>query len=172
METDGGVVEISWPADRRRYAKAVREFPSFRKNRRLNGPFLVASLIVLVIGVALGSSIVRAVGIGLVVGSTLVHLVFLLTRFLLIRQTIDGTIRWTIDHAGIRIEGNLTYEVPWTEVDSWYITGDHLIIVLRTQWGRRSQSPLGVPAPLGAFSDAEIARTRSMLQDHVGPEST
>ena len=171
VDTDA-VVEVSWPGDRRRYAKAVREFPAFRSNRKWSGSALILGVVLLIVGMALGSSSLQSVAIGAVGGSTLVFLWFFFIRFLVLRRTIDGIIRWRFDDGGIRIQGYVATEAPWAEVHSWYIAGDHLIVVPRNHVGRRSHSPLGVAAPIGAFSEAELTHARSLLEHHVGPEST
>jgi hypothetical protein len=178
MDTDAGVVEVSWQSDRRRYATAVREFPFFRTFRRRSRWFLVAGLAVLVVGFVLRSpgeyraSLVLRVGVGWLVGVALVYLWFFFIRYLILRQVTDRTTQWRFDHAGIRMQGHVAVEAPWTEVHSWYVAGDHLIILPRNHIGRRPQNGIGVAAPVEAFSEAELARTRLMLQDHVGPEST
>ncbi len=172
MDTEAGVVEVSWQADRRRYAKAVREFPAFRKNRKVSGSALILGIVLLIVGVAMESSILRTLGIGLIGGSTFVFLWFFFIRYLILRQVTDRTTQWRFDRAGIRMKGHVAVEAPWTEVHSWYVAGDHLIILPRNHVGRRPHNGIAVAAPVEAFSDAELALTRLMLQDHVGPEST
>ncbi|MGD2102125.1 MAG: hypothetical protein PVG83_07790, partial [Acidimicrobiia bacterium] len=92
-------------------------------------------------------------------------------RYLLLRKTIDWTLRWRLDDGGIRIQGYVTIEAPWAEVHSWYVAGDHLIVIPRDHAARRSHNGLGVAAPIGAFSEAELTQARSLLEENVGPEA-
>ncbi|MGD2101484.1 MAG: hypothetical protein PVG83_04555, partial [Acidimicrobiia bacterium] len=60
MNTDGGVVEVSWPGDRRRFAKAVREFPAFRKNRKVSGSVFILGVALLIVGIGVSSSMLQS----------------------------------------------------------------------------------------------------------------
>jgi hypothetical protein len=170
MDTEADVVEVSWQTDRRRYSKAIRAMPAMRKNRWVIGPIFFVGFVLY--GLATGPSMVRAITIGSIAGGTFVFLSYFLTRYLVLRQIPDGANRWRFDKAGIRMQGDVVTEVPWTEVHSWYVAGDHLILLPVNHVGRRPQSQMGVAAPVEAFSDAELTLTRQMLQDYVGPEFT
>ena len=138
----------------------------FRTARRRLWWFVVPGLGAVLYGL-MSSTFWFWIGVELLVGSAGLYW---LVRFAHLRQTIDGTLRWTIGPSGIRVEGYVITEVPWREVARWYVAGDHLVIGVRRHTGGRSKMLHGLGAPVEAFSDEQMARTRALLEEHVGRE--
>lgn len=136
---DDEAVWVTWPKDRERYRPALVELPLFRFLRRGMAVSLVVSAILLAVMLWLRPD-VATVGVAVVPGLLGVTC-YLSTLRSTLRGVGTGTLSWRMGSQGLRIEGEVVTEIPWSHMARWRRAAGHVIIEMKRPGGGASAPP-------------------------------
>lgn len=157
-------VSVSWPKDRHRFARALREFPGVRRFRaRVRWAFLVSAVLVVVM-LWLGGGAMGVI-VALLPGLMALSL-YLGVRRAMLAEVGTGTMTWRVDDRGVRAEGTTATEIPWSQMVRWERRAGHLLIEVRRPNGKQPNAAMA--APLEAFSPEDWERTEAILRTRLG----
>lgn len=160
------VVVVSWPKDRERYQGVLRELPLMRFLRSgMWWSLLVSAALALLLWAARAAVLLNAVA---VLPGLLGVTCYLSFRRSSLKAIGSGTITWRLGREGLRIEGDIATEIPWSEQQLWRRAANHLIIELRRPNGSRANP--AVAAPLQAFDHEAWRKVEVILGSHLGAE--